>query len=157
MGGCVERQAPASEPAESEQSTFASPGKSSTALSRCLTPDSVSQDRLTLVFSDYTVDSLETGDISGVRLYLHRSVAGWTGEYQEAAGEWGAIHPGVNATIQELTGSAELRIPHGPDLPDTSLFHGSISCDSLWGTQLTYQGQGEHRAIYTREALDPRQ
>ncbi len=121
-------------------------------LSRCLVPDFMQGNRHTLVYSDFGVDTAYTGDISGVRMYIHRDSSGWSGDYQEAAGEWGSVHPGVEIDLNEATGSLSLNVPHGPDLPDTTRFQGTISCDSIWGTQTIYKAQGSHHIVYKREA-----
>ncbi len=116
----------------------------------CLSPDSLAR-RNPLVYADFSVDTLETWDISGTRLFLRRDSIGWTGEYQNAEGEWGSIDRGVRIDGNLADGTITLHIPHGPQLPDTTRFRGSFSCDSIWGVERVYSGQPERRATYIRE------
>jgi hypothetical protein len=86
-----------------------------------------------------------------MRLFLLHDSAGWKGEYQNAEGEWGFIHAGVRVEGAPAAGQITLRIPHGPDLPDTTLLRGTFSCDSISGVERVYRGQPERRVTYTRE------
>src|SRR5688572_30274990 len=77
-----------------------------------------------IIYSDFRVDTAVTGDISGLRYYLHPSAGSWSGEYQEAAGEWGGVHSGVLARIDPATDSIVLTAPTSPGSADTVWLRG---------------------------------
>jgi hypothetical protein len=114
----------------------------------CLHTDSLAT---ALVFSDFSVDSLETWDVSGTRLLISPRSSPWSVDYKNAEGEWGIVHQGGYGSYDPRSARLSLNIPHGPGLPDTVRFVGYFSCDSIWGQAESYAGLRGQRQVYRRE------
>jgi hypothetical protein len=82
-----------------------------------------------LAFSDVVGDS-ETGDSSGFEIVLIRRAGLWSGWYREAAGEYGPSAPLVDLVVDRGSRRVSFSMPAGSD---SSLFEGTLWCDSLVG------------------------
>jgi hypothetical protein len=88
-----------------------------------------------LVFSNLE-SAPETQDLSGFEVTLIHSASGWGGTFREARGELGRPQPLTGLYLDSLSHVVRFSMP---DASDTSLFQGTVSCDSLWGTLKAYR------------------
>lgn len=114
-----------------------------------------------LSYSDITMDSEETGDLSGTEIYLTRTDTGW-----RATGGTAGGGPPIHTSVRELVISSDsgasdalfrIAIPFNRRLESDMVIEGRIDCDSIWGTWTLRGGQNgpPEPELLRREALKP--